>query len=74
MKPSEFRQSFRYRATVNLTGRDNHFEQASYTEGLVEMVSLRGINIRIPGGTRFVKWCNVIDISRDQNPAGGERG
>ncbi len=34
-------------------------------EGYVEMISSRGINLRIPTGVIFAKWCNVLWIDKE---------
>jgi hypothetical protein len=31
-------------------------------DGIVKLISQRGINVQTEVGDRFVKWCNVISI------------
>jgi hypothetical protein len=33
--------------------------------GTIDTISTRGINIITPCGPKFVKWCNVIEIKKE---------
>jgi hypothetical protein len=37
----------------------------SIEQGKVNMLSIRGINVITAQGSKFVKWCNVVEIHKE---------
>jgi hypothetical protein len=40
------------------------FSKPSLHEGVITMISRRGIDVAIMNGIRFIRWCNVKEIRK----------